>query len=153
MSEKRFPIHSHTRKLYPDFPASVPWAFVEAHAEQAYMNHHQTLERLAERGGLCASELLATVTGRNLHTVGFGPSEAQNTAEVLRLIRGFGGVPVRDALPGSRVRLMDGIVGIWATTELTAADTCLLVREGAGLVLNMPWDTQVQVIAGPKEIK
>ncbi len=51
------------RKLHP-YPASVPWALVEPHREQALRNHYQTLERLAERGGLSADELHAVVHDR-----------------------------------------------------------------------------------------
>lgn len=41
---KTFPI-LHTRE-------SIPWEAIEPHREQAKRNHCQTLERLAERGGL-----------------------------------------------------------------------------------------------------
>ena len=37
----------------------VPWAMIEPHAKQAYSNHSQTLERLAERGGLSPCEAIA----------------------------------------------------------------------------------------------
>ena len=39
------------------WPRSVPWSFVEPLRERAMQNHDQTLERLAERGGLCPTEL------------------------------------------------------------------------------------------------
>lgn len=44
---------------------SVPWAFIAPHARQARANHGQTLERLAERGGLSFCEMLAVVEDRN----------------------------------------------------------------------------------------
>jgi hypothetical protein len=47
-------------ELLPD----VPWRFIEPHEAQALRNHDQTLERLAERGGLCPSEMLAVVEDR-----------------------------------------------------------------------------------------
>ena len=43
---------------------SVPWALVEPHEKQAWKNHGQTLERLAERGGLDPTELLAVLEDR-----------------------------------------------------------------------------------------
>lgn len=50
-------------------PHSVPWAFVEPHAEQAVENHDQTLERLAARGGLSPSEMVAVIRGLGLRAV------------------------------------------------------------------------------------
>jgi hypothetical protein len=44
--------------------ASVPWGFVAPHEHQALLNHRQSLETLARRGGLSASELLAVVQDR-----------------------------------------------------------------------------------------
>ncbi len=49
------------RKLYSDARRSVPWAWVALHEEQAKQNHAQTLQRLAERGGLDPGELWAVV--------------------------------------------------------------------------------------------
>lgn len=39
----------------------VPMAFLEPHRRQAMSNHYQTLERLNERGGLTAQEMLAVI--------------------------------------------------------------------------------------------
>ncbi len=39
------------------YPKSIPWALIEPYAQQAMRNHDQTLERLAERGGLCVQEI------------------------------------------------------------------------------------------------
>jgi len=41
--------------------AMVPWAFVAPHERQALRNHDQTLERLAEGGGLGWSEVECVV--------------------------------------------------------------------------------------------
>lgn len=43
---------------------SIPWAMIAPHEAQAQANHSQTLERLAERGGLCPSEAVAVLQGR-----------------------------------------------------------------------------------------
>ena len=45
-------------------PRFVPWDLVAAHAEQAVKNHGQTVQRLAERGGLSPLELVAVLTDR-----------------------------------------------------------------------------------------
>ena len=42
-------------------PRDVPWDLVAPHERQALRNHDQTLERLAERGGLSPAELLAVL--------------------------------------------------------------------------------------------
>lgn len=47
----------------------MPWSFVEGHAARARANHDQSLERLAERGGLSPSELLAVVREEGLKAV------------------------------------------------------------------------------------
>lgn len=58
------------RKLFPVLPkyrgyiAGVAWDLVAKHEEQAMRNHYQTLERLAERGGLSLSELAAVLEDR-----------------------------------------------------------------------------------------
>jgi hypothetical protein len=48
---------------------NVPWPMIEPHALQARHNHSQTLERLAERGGLSACEALAVIEDRPYSTI------------------------------------------------------------------------------------
>lgn len=50
--ENKFPILGSTPKEY------VPLDAIKSHEKQAIINHNQTLERLAERGGLSWVELL-----------------------------------------------------------------------------------------------
>lgn len=45
-------------------PRHVPWSMLAPHARQAMSNHHQTLERLAERGGLGLDEVCAVLEDR-----------------------------------------------------------------------------------------
>lgn len=72
MSERRFPVlnqqacRASERKA---MPRSVPWAFVEKFRAQAEQNHDQTLERLAERGGLAPEELWLAAHGHRLFRV------------------------------------------------------------------------------------
>lgn len=72
--ERRFPVLRGTQRERDELerlgcPRSVPWAFVAPHEAQARMNHDQTLERLAERGGLSPSELVAVVRGEGIRVV------------------------------------------------------------------------------------
>lgn len=53
-----------TTKMQPERPfplqnkdlPSIPWAMIAPHERQARENHYQSLERLAVRGGLSATE-------------------------------------------------------------------------------------------------
>jgi hypothetical protein len=42
---------------------SVPWAWIEQYRSVAMRNHYQTLERLAERGGLSPGEIWLLIAG------------------------------------------------------------------------------------------
>lgn len=44
---------------------TIPWDFIAPHEQQAQKNHRQSLERLAERGGLSWCEALAVVTDKD----------------------------------------------------------------------------------------
>ncbi|MGY0793127.1 hypothetical protein ACW7BJ_27490 [Azospirillum argentinense] len=66
MADRTFPI------LFParppaDAPLSIPWSLVAPHRAQAQISHGQTLESLAERGGLAPCELLAVLEDRLHH--------------------------------------------------------------------------------------
>jgi hypothetical protein len=51
-------------------PRSVPWSLLEPHEQQAKWNHGgQTLKRLAERGGLDPTEMLAVLEDRPWRTM------------------------------------------------------------------------------------
>lgn len=63
-------------------PRSVPWSLVEPHAQQAERNHGgQSLSRLAERGGLCPSELCAVLEDR--------PWRSMDDGAAVRLLREY----------------------------------------------------------------
>jgi hypothetical protein len=49
------------RRTYPECPRTIPWSLIAPHEEQAQANHEQTLQRLAERGGLDPTELYAVL--------------------------------------------------------------------------------------------
>ena len=54
--EPAFPI------LGDPYLKAIPWAMIEPHEEQAQRNHSQSLNRLADRGGLGCSEAYAVMT-------------------------------------------------------------------------------------------
>lgn len=54
MSEKKFPILGTNE--------SIDWNLIAPHEKQAMENHYQTLDRLAERGGLSWAEAYAVLT-------------------------------------------------------------------------------------------
>ena len=65
---KRFPVllsYSDVGK-FEDCPKSVPWECIEPYEWQARRNHgQQSLQRLAERGGLDPTELVAVMERRS----------------------------------------------------------------------------------------
>ena len=58
--ERMFPVllSSEEKKKFPDCPEEIPWDRIAAHESQAKKNHFQTLEGLAERGGLSPAEVM-----------------------------------------------------------------------------------------------
>lgn len=80
MTERHFPImpptiyNAQTWNILRDSGVTriilaVPWGMMERHADQARRNHGQTLDRLAERGGLAASEACAILGDRPWHAM------------------------------------------------------------------------------------
>ncbi len=55
-----------TRDQFPILRGNtaIPWFVVEARRAQAYVNHGQSLEQLADRGGLAWAEMLAVLENR-----------------------------------------------------------------------------------------
>lgn len=54
------------RKELPECPREIPWSFIAPYEAQVQRNHGQTLEHLAERGGLDPSEIRCAVEGKGL---------------------------------------------------------------------------------------
>lgn len=89
MVPRRFPVLR--QGLTPDerrlrCPYSIPWSVIEPHAAQAQRNHDQTLERLAQRGGLDPRELLAVLNDRHWRDY-IGPSFAEAADQLQQLLR------------------------------------------------------------------
>jgi hypothetical protein len=56
--DKQFPIlHDPPLTVGDNRPTHMPWCIFIGHEEQVEKNHDQTLERLAERGGLHPTEM------------------------------------------------------------------------------------------------
>lgn len=66
------------------FPKTIPIGFVSQFEKQIYKNHGQTVERLAERGGLHPTELCAAMYGMDLYTY-FGKKPMDDAQTVFSL--------------------------------------------------------------------
>jgi hypothetical protein len=56
---RKFPVLRSTQRERFYLPGFVRFAYLKHHEDQAKKNHNQTLERLADRGGLSPQELYA----------------------------------------------------------------------------------------------
>lgn len=65
----------------------IPFEVIEPHESQALKNHGQTLERLAERGGLSYDEALLVLTDKQISS----PVVEQDTAKakVLQIVEDY----------------------------------------------------------------
>lgn len=77
MSVRKFPIMARDRSQ------DIPWSMIEPHEDQAQKNHYQTLERLAQRGGLAPCEAVAILEDRPWHKMDSANAQAQLAALVL----------------------------------------------------------------------
>ncbi len=97
------------------YPSSIPWSVIEPHEHQALRNHDQTLERLAERGGLGPDELLAVLTGKRFRDVGRLPS--------IEIYARLASLLLPDALSHQQQSQVEALV--WRVAEAYGADrTC-----------------------------
>ena len=61
---KQFPVHPESRSQFASLPESFPWSLIEPYEARAQQYHRQSLERLAEAGGLTCGEIYAVVAGK-----------------------------------------------------------------------------------------
>lgn len=69
---KQFPVLNQQNcrpRERKQMPRDVPWEFAEQFRAQAERNHGQTLERLAERGGLSPEEMWLAAHGYRLSRI------------------------------------------------------------------------------------
>lgn len=79
---RQFPVLSSCR--HPRMPRSVPWRLLAPHEEQARANHSQTLERLAERGGLDVTEMAVILRNEKWPMAWYGgvpPAELERAVD------------------------------------------------------------------------
>ncbi len=86
MPSERFPI----LRQWPDTgPRFIPWSMIEPHRKQAEYNHcGQTLERLAERGGLSPMELWCALNDRKCAAIYTKEITAEKADAWLRTLLG-----------------------------------------------------------------
>jgi hypothetical protein len=65
---------------------AIAWDLVEDHRAQAQRNHGQSLERLAERGGLSSAELVAVLQDRPCYP---GDGDGHRQLEAILSARGI----------------------------------------------------------------
>ena len=93
MTEKTFPILCSGYRNREEFTAlraadvlfyvvGIPWEMIRPHEAQAQNNHSQSLNRLAERGGLGADEALAVLGDRRWRSM----SVAQAHADLAQMV-------------------------------------------------------------------
>jgi hypothetical protein len=70
------------------YPRSVPWDLVKDHEKQAQHNHSQSLERLAQRGGLSPMELWCVVHDKDFYDHGEWRMTEAKAIEWLRTVEG-----------------------------------------------------------------
>jgi len=69
MVDRQFPIMIGYRGTKGPCPSSIPWEAIAPYEGQAKVNHDQSLEKLAGRGGLDPVEAFFIMTGRSWHEV------------------------------------------------------------------------------------
>jgi hypothetical protein len=73
---------NHEPRAFQGF--DVPWSMMTPHEAQAKANHSQTLQQLASRGGLSASEALAVLTNRDWFDM---PAEDRDELQAVHKVR------------------------------------------------------------------
>ena len=106
---------------------AVPWEMIRPHAQQAIVNHDQTLERLAERGGLSPAEAICVLLDEPLRARIRDPKVAHTM--LTQMIQDWS-KPVRDltaereAHAATRRELEALRERVAATLEVLAAHGC-----------------------------
>lgn len=79
MEDRQFPIMlGWENRNNKTLRRSIPWAAIVPHEPQAIKNHSQSLERLAQRGGLSPQEAIAVISG-----LGYGDLPQIDDAEAV----------------------------------------------------------------------
>jgi len=84
MNDKQFTV------LKGKLITSVPWSLLAPHRGQAIANHGQSLERLNERGGLSAAEMMALIGSRRWSDIrGMFANDAEAEAALINAVAEF----------------------------------------------------------------
>jgi len=85
---RRFPIIRTWHSEGAPHPEWIPWELLAPHEAQAINNHAQTLERLAERGGLDVCEAVAIIEDmRFMDRWGIGKNNGRDqTREAIEIL-------------------------------------------------------------------
>lgn len=70
-------------KRVAEWMMPIPWSVVAPHEEWAQRNHSQSLERLAERGGLTPHELVCLIEDKPLFPIAPWEASLQRLAELV----------------------------------------------------------------------
>lgn len=90
---KDFPIMIDYRGTPGPCPSAIPWEAISPYQGQAQVNHQQTLERLAERGGLSPLEAFMVMNGRswrNIEPKDYAPLGVEACAFLNKVVRDRG---------------------------------------------------------------
>lgn len=82
---KLFPIHSGVKNKLE----AIPWEMLAPHEAQAFRNHDQTLNELAQRGGLSYVEALCAMKNSRLPFSQGWPSESEAEEILIQMIVAF----------------------------------------------------------------
>ncbi len=77
---ERFPIMIGYRGTIGPCPSSIPWDSIAPYEGQAKINHQQTIEGLASRGGLGPIEAFLVMTGRTWDRINFSSDDFRREA-------------------------------------------------------------------------
>jgi NTP pyrophosphatase (non-canonical NTP hydrolase) len=147
MSEKMFPVLQVTRKDGSQgLPTSVPWSKVEPLRLAALRGHQQTLERLAERGGLTVAELYGHAHGIDLQDFFWKRKEEFYDGDRLkpRVIDWFKGFAAVGAEPLQQTLWPPPVASTWDLSSVLPL-TLDAYQADAARTLAMPLDSQLQL--------
>lgn len=124
-----------TDKTFPiqDGP-SIPWAIIAPWESQAQRNHGQSLQQLADRGGLGVLEVIDVLTGQRYGTTNPGGENEK----LLQIIRDRSANPRAEAAEARAARMAEAIEPL-AHLEIT--------EDRFARINNSNWPTKLEVEA------
>lgn len=140
---KQFPIMIGYRGTKGPCPSSIPWDAIAPYDGMAKVNHDQTLERLAERGGLDPVEAFFVMTGRKWSMVPVGDDlEKEACAFLDKIVRDRGEL---------QTKLNTSLLRVSELTEALEACSKILVGAHDGSVILGLRDIVTRGLSGKKQ--